>query len=125
MFLKKLLAQSGDQTDVIWKFYLSADTFWSPKTIGQVLGYATANVLLTTYKSFAWPLLNYGDIIYDQLNNESSNKSENIQYNTAFSYQLSNSKDIDKYSLQRIRFRVFEMQEMVHTPLHIISDQNI
>ena len=30
-----------DQADIFWKFYLPADTFWSPKTIGGVLGYTT------------------------------------------------------------------------------------
>ena len=32
----------GDQTDVFWKFYSPADTLWSPKTVGWVLGYLTA-----------------------------------------------------------------------------------
>ena len=36
---KKLLAQPGDQTDIFWKFYLSVDTLWLPKTVGWVLGF--------------------------------------------------------------------------------------
>ena len=36
-----LLTQSGNQTDIFWKFYSPADTLWLPKTIWQVLGYAT------------------------------------------------------------------------------------
>ena len=40
--------------------------------------------LLTIYKSFIRPLLDYGDIIYDQLNNQAfSNKLEAVQYNAA------------------------------------------
>ena len=41
--------------------------------------------LITIYKSFVRPLLDYGDIIYDQPNNESfCNKIERVQYNAAF-----------------------------------------
>ena len=40
--------------------------------------------LLTLYKSFVRPHLDYGDIIYDQPNNESfCNKLETVQYNAA------------------------------------------
>ena len=40
--------------------------------------------LLTLYKTFARTHLDYGDIIYDQPNNESfCNKLETVQYNTA------------------------------------------
>ena len=38
LLFKKLLAQSGDQTDMFWKFYLPVDTLWLPKTVGRVLG---------------------------------------------------------------------------------------
>ena len=42
------------------------------------------DALLTIYKSFVRPHLDYGDIIYDQPQNESfCNKLENIQYNAA------------------------------------------
>ena len=41
MLFKKLLAQSGGQTDIFWKFYSPVDTLWSPKTVGRVLGYTT------------------------------------------------------------------------------------
>ena len=39
------LAQSGDQTDIFWRFYSPADTLWSPKTVWRVLGYTTASRL--------------------------------------------------------------------------------
>ena len=40
--------------------------------------------LLTIYKSFVRPQLHYGDIIYDQPNNDSLNqKIERIQYSAA------------------------------------------
>ena len=42
------------------------------------------DALLTNYKSFVRPHLDYGDIIYDQPQNESfCNKLESIQYNAA------------------------------------------
>ena len=40
--------------------------------------------LLTIYKSFIKPHLDYGDIIYDKPNNQAfSNKLEPVQYNAA------------------------------------------
>ena len=40
--------------------------------------------LLTIYKSFVRPHLNYGDVIYDQPNNSRlSDKIESVQYNAA------------------------------------------
>ena len=38
ILFKKLLAQLGNQTDIFWKLYSPADTFWLPKTVGPVLG---------------------------------------------------------------------------------------
>ena len=43
LLFKKLLAQSGDQTDILQKFYSPADTLWSPKTVECVLGYTTVS----------------------------------------------------------------------------------
>ena len=42
VYEKMLLAQLGDQTDKLWKFYSPTDTLWSSKTIRGVLGYTTA-----------------------------------------------------------------------------------
>ena len=40
--------------------------------------------LLTIYKAFLWPLIDYGDIIYDQPQNESfCDKIESVQYKAA------------------------------------------
>ena len=39
LLFQKLLAQSGDQTVIFWKFYSPADTLWSAKSVGQVLDY--------------------------------------------------------------------------------------
>ena len=41
LLFKKLLTQSGDQTEIFWKFYSPPDTLWSPKTVRRVLGYTT------------------------------------------------------------------------------------
>ena len=41
-------------------------------------------LLVTIYKSFIWPHIDYGGIIYDQPNNESfCNLIERVQYNAA------------------------------------------
>ena len=43
------------------------------------------NALLTIYKSFVRPHLDYGDILYDKPNNENfQNKSEKVQYRACF-----------------------------------------
>ena len=51
------------------------------KTIDNIL---PRNALLTIYKSFVWPHLDYGDIAYDQPNSQSFlNQIEAVQYNAA------------------------------------------
>ena len=46
--------------------------------------------LLTIYKSFVRPHLDYGDIIYDQPNNENfCNKLETVQYNATLAITVS------------------------------------
>ena len=53
-------------------------------TIKRLRNYLPRNSLLTIYKSFIRPHLDYGDVIYDQPNNESFNqKIESVQYNAA------------------------------------------
>ena len=41
LLFQKLLTQSGDRTDIFWKFYSPADTLWSAKSFGQVLDYTS------------------------------------------------------------------------------------
>ena len=35
LLFRKLPAQSGNQTDIFWKFYSSADILWSPRTVSM------------------------------------------------------------------------------------------
>ena len=52
--------------------------------IKRLRNYLPRNALLTIYKSFIRPHLDYGDVIYDQPNNESfKQKIESVQYNAA------------------------------------------
>ena len=52
--------------------------------IKRLSPYLPRSSLLTIYKSFVRPHLDYGDVIYDQPNNESfSHKIESVQYNAA------------------------------------------
>ena len=55
LLFKKLLAQSGDQTDVFLQFYSPTDTLWLPKIVGRVLGHATdtLSVVYCTFKHAA------------------------------------------------------------------------
>ena len=57
LLFKKLLTQSGDQTDIFWKFYLSIEILWSPKTVGRVLGYTTAGIRKMRWRCYSQILL--------------------------------------------------------------------
>ena len=67
--------------------------------------------LITIYKSFVRPHLSYGDIIYDQPNNESLNqKIERIQYNAALVITgaingTSKSRLYSELGLESLKFR--------------------
>ena len=67
--------------------------------------------LITICKSFVRPHLDYGDIIYDQPNNESfCNKIERVQYNAALAITgairgTSQTKLHHKLSLESLKFR--------------------
>ena len=66
--LKSVLRKISKIVGLLWKFQ----------------GNLTRASLITIYKSFARPHLDYGDIIYDQTFNESSHQRiESIQYNAA------------------------------------------
>ena len=67
--------------------------------------------LLTIYKSFIRPHLDYGDIIYDQPNNESfCNLIEKVQYNAALAITgaikgTSQLKIYNKLGIESLEFR--------------------
>ena len=67
--------------------------------------------LITIYKSFVRPHLDYGDIIYDQPNNESfCNKTERVQYNAALAITgairgTSQTKLYHELGLESLKFR--------------------
>ena len=67
--------------------------------------------LITIYKSFIRPYLDYGDIIYDQPNNESfCNLIEKVQYNAALAITgaikgTSQLKIYNKLGIESLEFR--------------------
>ena len=67
--------------------------------------------LITIYKSFVRPHLEYGDIIYDQFNNESfCNKVERVQCNAALAVtaairETSQTKLYNELGLESLKFR--------------------
>ena len=67
--------------------------------------------LITIYKSFIWPHLDYGDIIYDQPNNESfCNLIERVQYNAALAITgaikgTSQLKIYNELGIESLKFR--------------------
>ena len=84
--------------------------------------------LLTSYKSFVRPHLDYGDILYDQPLNESiTSKLENIQYNATLAItgtikRTSRSKlykelGLQSLKLQRTLRRLFAFHKKVSTYL--------
>ena len=53
-------------------------------TIRKLNNILTCHALLTVYRSFVRPNLDYGDVIYDQAENESvSSKIERVQHNVS------------------------------------------
>ena len=74
------------------------------------------NSLLTIYKSFIRPHLDYCDIIYDQPNNESfCTKIEHIQYNAALAITgaikgTSQTKLCKELGLASLKFRIWFRQ---------------
>ena len=69
------------------------------------------HALITIDKSFVRPHLDYGDVIYDQPNNESFNqKTERIQYSTSLAITgvikgSSQSKLYNKLGFESLKFR--------------------
>ena len=58
------------------------------------------NTLLTIYKSFARPHLDYGDIVYDHSKNQSfSNKIEAVHYNAALQSQTQSKELLERNSI--------------------------
>ena len=83
------------------------------KEIGIIkkLNKLTRQALITIYKSFVRLPLDYGDIIYDQPNNESLNqKIERLQYSTApeitgANKGTSQSKLYNELGFESLKFR--------------------
>ena len=79
--------------------------------IKMLLNTLPRNSLLTIYKSFVRPYLDYCDIIYDQPNNESFyTKIERIQYNAALAITgaikgTSQTKLYKELGLESLKFR--------------------
>ena len=72
--------------------------------------------LLTIYKSFIRPHLDYGDIIYDKAYNCSFHQNlENIQYNSALATcnNRSYKRNFQRKTLPRVRIRFSRKKTMV------------
>ena len=65
--------------------------------------------LITIYKSFLRPLVDYGDIIYDQPNNDSfCEKLESIQYKAALAITGAIQGTSRDRNFCRVRIRIIE-----------------
>ena len=75
--------------------------------IGVYTSILPRNVLLTHYKSFVRPNIDYCDFIYDQTHNESfSSNLEKFQYNAAVAIKgISKLKTSKKLALESLKFR--------------------
>ena len=97
-----------------FSYHIKEKMFKATKGIGIIKKLSktlSQDTLITIYKSFARPHLDYGDIIDDQPNNESLNqKIERIQYNTAPSIRgvikvTSQSKLYNELGFESLKFR--------------------
>ena len=79
--------------------------------IGKLRHILPRHTIITIYKSFARTHLDYGDIIYDQPNNESfCNKTERVQYNAGLAIAggirgTSQTKLYHELGLESLKFR--------------------
>ena len=77
----------------------------------EIIGILPRESLITIYKSFVRPHIDYGDIIYDQPNNEQfCNMIERVQYNDALAITgaikgTSQQKIYNKLGFESLRFR--------------------
>ena len=79
--------------------------------------------LLTIYKSFIRPHLDYGDAVYDQLSNDAFfNKIETIQCNRALAITRAIKGTSRKKNISRIRDRISSTKKMNETPLPILQN---
>ena len=73
-----------------WKMLFNPDPKKGISVIKKLRHTLPRKSLITTYKVFLRPLIDYGDIIYDQPNNDSfCEKLESIQYKAALELQVS------------------------------------
>ena len=77
--------------------------------------------LLTIYKSFIRPHLDYGDVIYDQPLNESlSNKIESVQYKAVLAITEAIQGSSRKKIISGIGFRAFTSKAVNETIMFIL-----
>ena len=71
--------------------------------------------LLTIYKSFIRPHLDYGDVVYDQLSNDAfSNKPKTVQYNAALAI-TGTTKGTSREKSGLIRVQISSKKKMNET----------
>ena len=82
--------------------------------------------LITIYKSFVWPHLDYGDLIFDQSNNESfCQQIESFQYNaslviTGAIKETSRLKLYNEIWLESLKFRLWFRKFVPLTKLKVL-----
>ena len=98
-----ILKHVSDQLSVLFQF-----TWLYFKSLNNIL---SRQALLTTYKSFIRPRLDYGDVIYDQPNNKSfCQTTESIHYKAALAITgarkgTSQAKFYKELGLETLKFR--------------------
>ena len=104
------------------------------KSIGIIQKLSKArprNSLITIYKSFVRLNLDYGDIIYDQPNNESfTQKIERIQYNAALEItdvikETSQDKLYNEFSFESLKFKTSGLPEYLFGLIIVIRNGKI
>ena len=89
------------------------------------------NSLITIYKSFVRLNLDYGDIIYDQPNNESfTQKIERIQYNAALEItdvikETSQDKLYNELGFESLKFKTSGLPEYLFGLIIVIRNGKI
>ena len=77
--------------------------------------------LLTIYKSFVRPHLDYGDVIYDQPNNSRlSDKIESVQYNAALAITGAIRGTSKEKLYQEVRLELLEYRRWLRRKSHLL-----
>ena len=108
LLFRKLPVQSGDQTDIFWKFYLPTDIVWLPKTVRWVLGYTTDVII-------------YLNIVSSM----GKRTSTCLMYNCSYKFPYNDNKMIYEYYIKVQSIDLFKQSQVFRYTLCLHDVQKL